>query len=902
MLNNTISITDMQAEALRLIELQQDIFHRILANSDVVSHSTISPQSPSDKSTEHFTEQAIKSKLAVLQENHTKLQNLDMVLAVVGTMKAGKSTSINAIVGREILPNRNRPMTALPTRIRHTRGQKTPVLQFAKCDPVNALMEELRTKAEKLKPETLQKLVAGDKHLAEALQMLRTTESAGQTHEGEEQIFRFLAYLNDLVRLSAALKVEFPFSEYTSIEDFPLIEVEFFHLAALDQVGMGRLTILDTPGFNEDGQQAKLLPMMRGQLEKATAVLAVLDYTQLNSESEGELREQLEAIASYAQGRMFSLVNKFDETDYKSTNAEETRDYVAQHLLKGAKIKPESIFPVSSRNAYLAKQAQLTVEQKGGIAWTEGQKESWIDLFGKLAFGEGFEQEDITSNSKVLRRAQTMWDKSLFDAPLTQVIQFGYLSAAHQAVNAAAHALKTHAEQLTPLIDGRLQMLKTDAPKLAKLMKEVNVQIDALAQVQSKAKKDLDSRIKQVQTAVSEGIQTANQDVQETMKEFLSKGSVQMASVLRGDLHEVLINFNFYKNFPTDQSNVLNALLEMLPPNLQAAQNILQAIRQQKKSKDFGEIKLFFSSPAEPTSETNSWPFTGSTVEALQKPLGNNIFATRGKNKALQNPIKVFDPEMVYDSREKAQKALADVGRQVQSILQGAQTMVTTKLEGAQATLAQSMQTLHQQVVEQITEFDTSAKTTGLDALAFTVPTLSQIKSSRRSLTMTDNLIDDQSRTVIKLREQSGVWGLFKRTVDVFGAEWGHDDIQVTDNRFVIKMKDMQAHWNTVVNNELETLGNSVQVEFSGPVQERAKEFFEGLKTHFEGIAENLQGGLENHQQSKAQQIIIQRSLEELQKMHKPSLQDLSSLVDATQKALQQLQCEVTAVRAEWIN
>ena len=105
-----------------------------------------------------------------------------------------------------------------------------------------------------------------------------------------------------------------------------------------------------------------------------------------------------------------------------------------------------------------------------------------------------------------------------------------------------------------------------------------------------------------------------------------------------------------------------------------------------------------------------------------------------------------------------------------------------------------------------------------------------------------------------------------------------------------------------MVNNELETLGNSVQVEFSGPVQERAKEFFEGLKTHFEGIAENLQGGLENHQQSKAQQIIIQRSLEELQKMHKPSLQDLSSLVDATQKALQQLQCEVTAVRAEWIN
>ena len=435
MQNNTVSVTDMQAEALRLIELQKDIFQRILANADVVSHNTISTKSSSDKSTEHFTEQAIKSKLAVLQENHTKLQNLDMVLAVVGTMKAGKSTTINAIVGREILPNRNRPMTALPTRIRHTRGQKTPVLQFIKCGPINALMKELRTKVEELKPETLQKRVVGDKHLATALKMLRTTKSAGQTHEGEEQIFRFLAYLNDLVRLSAAFNVDFPFSEYTSIEDFPLIEVEFFHLAALDQVGMGRLTILDTPGFNEDGQGAKLLPMMREQLEKATAVLAVLDYTQLNSESEGKLREQLEEIASYAQDRMFSLVNKFDEKDHNSTNAADTRDYVAQHLLKNSKIKPESIFPVSTRNAYLAKKAQLTVEQKGGITWTEGQEESWVDLFGKLAFGEGFEQEDIANNSKVLKRAQTMWDKSLFDEPLTKVFQFGYLSAAHQAVN-----------------------------------------------------------------------------------------------------------------------------------------------------------------------------------------------------------------------------------------------------------------------------------------------------------------------------------------------------------------------------------------------------------------------------------------------------------------------------------
>lgn len=45
------------------------------------------------------------------------------MLAVVGTMKAGKSTTINAIVGQEILPNRNRPMTSVPTLIRHVPGK-----------------------------------------------------------------------------------------------------------------------------------------------------------------------------------------------------------------------------------------------------------------------------------------------------------------------------------------------------------------------------------------------------------------------------------------------------------------------------------------------------------------------------------------------------------------------------------------------------------------------------------------------------------------------------------------------------------------------------------------------------------------------------------------------------------
>jgi replication fork clamp-binding protein CrfC len=49
------------------------------------------------------------------------------------------------------------------------------------------------------------------------------------------------------VRLSKALDVDFPFSAYASIENIPVIEVEFVHLAGLEN-DLGQLTLLDTPG------------------------------------------------------------------------------------------------------------------------------------------------------------------------------------------------------------------------------------------------------------------------------------------------------------------------------------------------------------------------------------------------------------------------------------------------------------------------------------------------------------------------------------------------------------------------------------------------------------------------------------------------------------------------------
>ncbi|WP_097474952.1 antirestriction protein [Escherichia coli] len=186
-----------------------------------------------------------------------------MVLAVVGTMKAGKSTTINAIVGQEILPNRNRPMTSVPTLIRHVPGKTEPVLHLEHIQPVRNLLitlqEKLATPAGQQVAQTLQQ--TGDTR--ELLDILTDDGWLKNEYHGEEEIFTGLASLNDLVRLAAAMGTEFPFDEYAEVQKLPVIDVEFSHLVGMDAC-QGTLTLLDTPGPNEAGHRAEMSPEAAG--------------------------------------------------------------------------------------------------------------------------------------------------------------------------------------------------------------------------------------------------------------------------------------------------------------------------------------------------------------------------------------------------------------------------------------------------------------------------------------------------------------------------------------------------------------------------------------------------------------------------------------------------------------
>ncbi|MGN6234323.1 MAG: dynamin family protein [Trinickia sp.] len=532
-------IEALKEEAIRLIGLQKDLLRQIKEKIPTSAMPEEDEVRDGDDVEAYaacqFTPEAIDRKIKALDENLIKTRNLDMVLAVVGTMKAGKSTCINAIVGQEILPNRNRPMTALPTLIRHKPGAATPVLHFgeSKQGPVLALVQQMQKVLAK-KDHSGHRSIAGDADLLALSKAIGT--QAGKSgyklkarYEGEEGIFAFLKGLNDLVRLAKELGLRFPFEHYTSIADFPEIEVEFFHLKDAAQDGtLGNFALLDTPGFNEAGQSEHLLPMLTEQLEKATAVLAVLDYTQLKSESEAQLRKELEEIAAFSGERMFCLVNKFDQHNSNSDDADATRAYVAGNLLEkvfGPEVEVASrIFPVSGQQAYLAKRAELEIERHGSLGWQAGQKESWVDTFGDKAFGLRY-SKFINDREEVAAACKDLWARSRFDAPLVNAVRYSHNNAARMAIQAAVAKLGEIAGEdgdtargIGAMLNLRLQGLDLDAEQIERLIADLNAKLKSLGSRKAKVGKKLDDLVNEVRDNMKTSLKGLTKEVKTKIK------------------------------------------------------------------------------------------------------------------------------------------------------------------------------------------------------------------------------------------------------------------------------------------------------------------------------------------------------------------------------------------------
>ena len=482
-------------EADRLLQLNINLLRQMVEEPDVLSDSK-------NENRLLFDKQKALKRIEELEGEQIKTARREMVLAVVGTMKAGKSTTINAIVGQEILPNRNRPMTSVPTLIRHVPGKTEPVLHLEHIQPVRNLLitlqEKLATPAGQQVAQTLQQ--TGDTR--ELLDILTDDGWLKNEYHGEEEIFTGLASLNDLVRLAAAMETEFPFDEYAEVQKLPVIDVEFSHLVGMDAC-QGTLTLLDTPGPNEAGQP-QMEVMMRDQLQKASAVLAVMDYTQMNSKADEDVRKELNAIADVSAGRLFVLVNKFDEKDRNGDGADAVRQKVPA-MLNSDVLPASRVYPGSSRQAYLANRALHELRKNGTLPVDE----AWVDDFVREAFGR-MKKDYVCKDSELATEGATdLWECSLIDQLITEVILSSHSRAAALAVDSAAAKLMQNAETISEYLSlrhqGLMQSIQSLQAHITSLLEDIRQIADCQEQVTADvrmAMEEIDARTRELLTGV----------------------------------------------------------------------------------------------------------------------------------------------------------------------------------------------------------------------------------------------------------------------------------------------------------------------------------------------------------------------------------------------------------------
>ncbi|HBC9641059.1 TPA: dynamin family protein [Escherichia coli] len=497
-------------EADRLLQLNINLLRQMVDEPDVLSDSK-------NENGLLFDKQKALKRIEELEGEQIKTARREMVLAVVGTMKAGKSTTINAIVGQEILPNRNRPMTSVPTLIRHVPGKTEPVLHLEHTQPVRNLLitlqEKLATPAGQQVAQTLQQ--TGDTR--ELLDILTDDGWLKNEYHGEEEIFTGLASLNDLVRLAAAMGSDFPFDEYAEVQKLPVIDVEFSHLVGMDAC-QGTLTLLDTPGPNEAGQP-QMEVMMRDQLQKASAVLAVMDYTQMNSKADEDVRKELNAIADVSAGRLFVLVNKFDGKDRNGDGADAVRQKVPA-MLNSDVLPASRVYPGSSRQAYLANRALHELRKNGTLPVDE----AWVDDFVREAFGR-MKKDYVCKDSELATEGATdLWEGSLIDQLITEVIQSSHSRAAALAVDSAAAKLMQNAENVSEYLSLRHQGLQQSIQSLQAHITSLLADIQEIEECQNQVTGDVRMAMEDINTKTGELLTKVCASLEEELNDYFRSG------------------------------------------------------------------------------------------------------------------------------------------------------------------------------------------------------------------------------------------------------------------------------------------------------------------------------------------------------------------------------------------
>ena len=509
---------------------------------------------------------ALKDENIKTMENELlKLKNEEFIISMVGTMKAGKSTTINAIVGQEILPSRVEAMTTLPTLITHIKGKVEPVLKLnnSYINTLNDLLRKVRNNSKSKSYSKSEQSITNNKNFQFKEQIL-----------GNEKIKEALTIFNDLRRVSK----DQIFDKFIELKNIPRIEIEFKTLKDIVTKDNSKLSLLDTPGPNEYKQSAKLKETLKIQLENSSAVIFVVDYKSYESGDTNDIKQRISDIHEYLKSKNFYiLANKFDASKNSDEEYEDTKKRIHTYFeLKEDKIELKNIFPVSSEwafQSYLVNELILKDKINKSLPNT---KNFWKDFLGELW------EEDIEDIERVKKICKIKYKNSYFQKVIDNIVKDVYENAMFRVLEKTMIVIDA-SKIITKMEDGfkvrlksvndttnigvlnkKIELLKKDIDKIKKVEEDFKnisennfyLEFDGIEKGINNKLKSLDN-IKfpkkkfeykeEAQKEVKEKIQNIEQLKNNITSEFINKGEEivkkyieKLNFKLRGDFEKII--------------------------------------------------------------------------------------------------------------------------------------------------------------------------------------------------------------------------------------------------------------------------------------------------------------------------------------------------------------------------
>lgn len=274
-----------------------------------------------------------------------RLENRNLTIALFGAFSAGKSSLINALIGKNLMPSSPNPTTAVINRISPVSETKKHGTAKVYLKSEQLLMDDL---FEIVKPFNPPKT----NHFGELLQWAEEK----RIPEKAELNKMYQAYIKALILGYKQLEPYIGKTMMITLEEFASFAVEEQKAAYVEAIDLyydcsitkQGITLVDTPGA--DSINARHTNVSFDYIKFADAILYVTYYNHALSRADKDFLMQLGRVKeSFELDKMFFIINASDLAKDKK-ELELVTNYVQEQLLQLG-IRFPRIYPVSSKKS-----------------------------------------------------------------------------------------------------------------------------------------------------------------------------------------------------------------------------------------------------------------------------------------------------------------------------------------------------------------------------------------------------------------------------------------------------------------------------------------------------------------------------------------------------------------------